>query len=209
MTIGEKILYMRKKAGLSQEELAEIVGVSRQAVSKWETGEAAPEVGKLLLLSRAFGVTADWLISDEGLPERKLEPEDRGDRDEPSPEEPRTGGAPPSNWVESVPGVLGRLLRRWGWLAGVYVAVIGAAFTLFGVLVRLLTRGFVKSASGGFGAMPGGWGFTGSFPFEDSAVSAAASPFATFGTVFIVLGLVLIVTGVVLAVFLKKKSGRR
>ncbi len=48
MTLGEKINYYRKRSKLSQEELAERVGVSRQAVSKWELGDATPEVEKLL-----------------------------------------------------------------------------------------------------------------------------------------------------------------
>ena len=57
MTLSEKIVYCRKKAGLSQEELAERVGVSRQAVSKWELADAVPEIGKLLLLAKTFGDT--------------------------------------------------------------------------------------------------------------------------------------------------------
>ena len=64
MTLSGKILYCRKKAGLSQEALAEKLGVSRQAVSKWETGEAVPELSKLVLLAAAFGVTTDWLLSE-------------------------------------------------------------------------------------------------------------------------------------------------
>lgn len=59
MTLHEKIYELRKKNGLSQEALAESLGVSRQSVSKWETGEATPEVSKLLSLSKLFGVTTD------------------------------------------------------------------------------------------------------------------------------------------------------
>ena len=55
MKLSEKIYYCRKKAGMSQEALAARIGVSRQAVSKWETGEAEPELGKLRLLAEAFG----------------------------------------------------------------------------------------------------------------------------------------------------------
>jgi transcriptional regulator with XRE-family HTH domain len=44
MKLQDKILYCRKKAGLSQEQLAERIGVSRQAISKWETGDAVPEI---------------------------------------------------------------------------------------------------------------------------------------------------------------------
>ena len=59
MNLAGKILYCRKKAGLSQEALAEKLGVSRQAVSKWETGDAVPELSKLVLLAKAFDVTTD------------------------------------------------------------------------------------------------------------------------------------------------------
>lgn len=65
MTLHEKIYILRKKNGLSQEALAESLGVSRQSVSKWETGEATPEVSKLLSLSKLFGVTTDYLLNDE------------------------------------------------------------------------------------------------------------------------------------------------
>lgn len=65
MTLHEKIYELRKKNGLSQEALAESLGVSRQSVSKWETGEATPEVSKLLVLSKLFGVTTDYLLDDE------------------------------------------------------------------------------------------------------------------------------------------------
>lgn len=64
MKLYEKIYYCRKKAGLSQEALAEKIGVSRQAISKWETGEATPELNKLPLLTSTFGVTYDWLLTD-------------------------------------------------------------------------------------------------------------------------------------------------
>lgn len=65
MHLSEKILLLRKQRGLSQEALAEQLGVSRQAVSRWETGSALPDAGNLLQLSRLFGVTADSLLSDD------------------------------------------------------------------------------------------------------------------------------------------------
>lgn len=65
MNLSEKIYYCRKKAALSQEALAEKLGVSRQAVSKWETGDAVPEIGKLMLLANTFEVTTDWLLSED------------------------------------------------------------------------------------------------------------------------------------------------
>ncbi len=69
MNLHEKVLACRKKAGLSQEELAEKIGVSRQAVSKWETGEALPELNKIIALADVFAVTTDWLLKDGGAEE--------------------------------------------------------------------------------------------------------------------------------------------
>ena len=63
MTLGESIYYYRKRSGMSQEALAERVGVSRQAVSRWELGDTTPEVGKLMALAEAFGITTDQLLS--------------------------------------------------------------------------------------------------------------------------------------------------
>lgn len=65
MKLSEKIVQLRKSQGLSQEELAERLGLSRQAVSRWESGTALPDAGNLLQLSRLFGVTADYLLDEE------------------------------------------------------------------------------------------------------------------------------------------------
>ncbi len=65
MNFSEKLYQLRKKSGLSQEELAEKLNVSRQAVSKWESGTSVPESEKLLAISRYFDVTVDYLMKDE------------------------------------------------------------------------------------------------------------------------------------------------
>lgn len=65
MILAEKIIRQRKKNGWSQEELAEKMQVSRQAVSKWESAGAIPDVEKILMLSKLFGVTIDYLLKDE------------------------------------------------------------------------------------------------------------------------------------------------
>lgn len=62
MNIADRIQSLRKEKGISQEELAEQVGVSRQAVSKWESEQSSPEVDKIILLSEYFGVTTDFLL---------------------------------------------------------------------------------------------------------------------------------------------------
>lgn len=63
--LSEKIRELRRKEGLSQEELAERVDVSRQAVSKWELGSAVPTADKLVELADFFGVSLDWLMRGE------------------------------------------------------------------------------------------------------------------------------------------------
>ena len=65
MILADKIIELRKKAGLSQEELAEKMGVSRQSVSKWEGALSIPDLDKILLMSEIFGVSTDYLLKDE------------------------------------------------------------------------------------------------------------------------------------------------
>ena len=65
MSFGENLQSVRKKNHLSQEDLAEMLGVSRQAVSKWELGEGYPEVEKLLALSKKLNVSLDSLLQSE------------------------------------------------------------------------------------------------------------------------------------------------
>ena len=80
MSFGENLQTIRKKNHLSQEGLAEMLGVSRQAVSKWELGEGYPEVDKLMLLSKKPNVSIDSLlggedaspVSGDGKPSEKI-----------------------------------------------------------------------------------------------------------------------------------------
>lgn len=64
MKLPEKIVTLRKSRGLSQEALAEQLGISRQAISRWEQGSAQPDAGNLFQLSRLFQVSADYLLDD-------------------------------------------------------------------------------------------------------------------------------------------------
>lgn len=215
MDLAGKILYCRKKAGLSQEALAEKLGVSRQAISKWETGESVPELSKLVLLAKAFDVTTDWLLSES----------------EPEPETPAAPEAPAqsSNWAESIPGVIGRLIRRYGWLYGVYTALAGLGFIVIGAVARGVSLSMERSFFGSTGMDPfGGYGgfsdFAGSGTiWYDSAGNVISSPFgssgmggggftnpvAVVGTVVIAIGVVMLIAGVVLAVYLKKRGNTK
>ena len=65
MNIGERLLKLRKQKGLSQEEIANIIGVSRQTISKWETGESNPDFDKIIPLCDLYNITTDELIRGE------------------------------------------------------------------------------------------------------------------------------------------------
>ena len=187
MKLNEKIVYCRKRAGLSQEALAEKIGVSRQAVSKWETGDAEPELNKVRPLCAVFGVSADWLLSeDEPQEEYTYNNKEHA-------AEPRQ-----NNWVESVPGVIGRLARRFGWLAGVYVSVVGVGALIFGLLIRLVitapVRGLMNDPM---------WNING-----ELNTFMKSNPAFTLGNIFVVGGVLIIIVGVILAVFLKKKLNK-
>ena len=69
MEFAEKLIALRKGKELTQEQLAEQLNVSRQSVSKWENGQAIPEVEKLVELSRAFDVTVDYLLKPSEIDE--------------------------------------------------------------------------------------------------------------------------------------------
>lgn len=76
MTMGQRLLALRTRAGLSQEALAEQLGVSRQSISKWETDGSIPDLDKLVRLSEIFGVTLDELVKGKQprMPHLRKEP---------------------------------------------------------------------------------------------------------------------------------------
>ncbi len=79
MILADKIIEERKKLGLSQEELAEKLSVSRQAVSKWEGAQSIPDLQKIILMSELFSVSTDYLLKDKMEPERKASCESDAD----------------------------------------------------------------------------------------------------------------------------------
>ena len=115
MKLHEKIYYCRKKAGLSQDGLAELLDVSRQAISKWETGEAMPETAKLPALAKAFGVSIDWLLSEE----------------EPVKENPTTSA--PADRISKFDNLTDRIIdfaekffKKYIWVSGILISLLGA-----------------------------------------------------------------------------------
>lgn len=123
MTVGQRIAQKRKELGLSQEALGERLGVSRQAIYKWESGAALPEIEKLVALSKIFSVPVGWLLGVE----------------EPEQETPRSGELTQAQ-LDMVEEIVRRYQqaqpapqrrRRWPWVLAVLVLVV--------VLVRLFS----------------------------------------------------------------------
>ncbi len=71
MSFGENLRNVRKQRNITQEELAEILGVSRQAISKWESDNGYPETEKLLVISKTLNISIDYLLNDSSVREEK------------------------------------------------------------------------------------------------------------------------------------------
>lgn len=117
MTFGKKLQEARRSAGLSQEQLAEILHMSRQAISKWETGESVPDVEKLREICGVFGVSADELLGLDGGGEKEKAAGDRG-----------------------LKSAAGFNLRRRVFTAGWVTALVGAVMTVLEYLALVLIR---------------------------------------------------------------------
>ena len=85
--IANRLLEYRKKSGLSQEELAEKIGVSRQAVSKWERSEASPDTDNLILLAEVYGVTLDELLRGKDAVNAQSDTSNKNERPDFEPDE--------------------------------------------------------------------------------------------------------------------------
>ena len=98
MNFSEKLTALRRREGMSQEQLADRLGVTRQSVSKWESGAAQPELAKLVALSELFRVSVDYLVKDY------VE----------EPEPPEKGGTSTDRLEEQVEEI-SRYFRVWAW----------------------------------------------------------------------------------------------
>lgn len=119
MTIGDRIAKYRRNQGLSQEELAEKLGISRQSVSKWERNESLPEADKIPLLAQVFSITTDELLTGE---------------------EPKAQQAPPPSRRQGAGAWVCWLFRRWGWVGGLILAGYGAAMMGVGFIGKAAFR---------------------------------------------------------------------
>ena len=91
---------------MSQSDLADLLNVLRQSVSKWETGEAKPDIDKLMTLSRVFDVSTDWLL-DENKNEEEKVVETNNDFPE---------------WINKLPKSVGLMVKKYGWIYGIYAS---------------------------------------------------------------------------------------
>lgn len=214
MKLQEKILYCRKKKGLSQEALAEQMGVSRQAISKWETGEATPEVSKLSLLAKNFDVTVDWLISEEEPEEETVKVQNIQNNEF-------------GIFNENSKGIFGKvfqLIKKYSWIAGLYIALSGLIFFGFGLGARVMFRSILGLGESQMEQMNKEYeesvddlmmfgGEMANVPMEDSfsEMENPVSPMTKitdgFTGVIMIIGGLIMIAGIGLTIWLKIKLG--
>lgn len=71
MTVGERIAQLRKQKGITQEELAQALGTTRQAISKWESGKSSPDIDYAIMIGEYFNISMDYLLLGEERPTQK------------------------------------------------------------------------------------------------------------------------------------------
>lgn len=135
MTVGQRIAQKRKELALSQEALGEQLGVSRQAIYKWESDATLPEIEKLISLSRIFSVSVGWLLGEE-------EQETVTEGKELTEEQLRMVEAIVERYLEAQPEPEPPKRRRWPILLGLAaaIAVVIVCFSLFEKLESLYTK---------------------------------------------------------------------
>lgn len=143
MKLYEKITLYRKKNGLSQEELAEKIGVSRQAVSKWETGDALPEITKLKALADTFNVTVDFLLDEETTEfSQQNQPQSISVLDKYADKI--------DDCVDNISSKSGTFFKKYGWISGILFIILGLYRTITCVLsiLPIFQFSFDSSISG-------------------------------------------------------------
>ena len=215
MKLSDKILYCRKRSGLSQEALAEKLNVSRQAVSKWETGEALPDLNNIVIIANEFGVSTDWLLKEDmEEPEATVK------------EDPKLTPQPPRQPQRSPK----RTFMKYAWILALIVALLGIPVTVEGIVmtyiggnVANIGETFTQSVNvydefgnavndleDVFGQSMGFGQYGDVFSDTASTVTATANGivgiFSLIGILIIVIGLIMTVGGTVAAIVLKKKA---
>lgn len=156
MKINEKIYILRKKSGWSQDELAEKISVSRQSVSKWETGDSVPEPVKLLALAKIFSVSTDFLLDDS-------------QQEYISPQAEKS-----SDIADKVMSKSESLFKSYGWILGLFLFLFGI-WRIISAVSTIVTF----SDAGAFGVL----GVTAFIPMAFSILTGLA--FAIVGVIMI------------------------
>ena len=195
MILGERIAYYRKKAGYSQEGLAEQLNVSRQAISKWETGEATPDAERIIALAAVLGISTDTLLLGKEEPERPYTEAETVRQPAPMPE-----------WLDHLPRHIGRLFREKGYIAGYIVAAQGLGVLLVGLLARFGFGSILSMQNSAWGMMGsvGSIGSMGSMSGMGGMSAAFRFPII-FADILCVLGGIVIIGGVALAIIWKRR----
>lgn len=177
MQLNEKIISCRKKLGLSQNDLADLLDVSRQSVSKWETGESNPDLDKLKALAKAFDVSIDWLLDEEKDNEDKKVENKNNDYPE---------------WLDKLPKNTIAMFKKYGWIYGVYSSIGGFIFIGFGILVRVMSTKFILGNS-----------FHDDIGFGSQINSSSLEMFKIFSNIIIIVGAISAIFNLSLALILK------
>lgn len=128
MTLGQKITNLRKARGMTQEELSEAIGVTRQTISKWELDTSTPDLDYLCKLCDLFGVTADYLIR----PEKETVETTPPPPTEQAPPPPRPETAPPPTSAPSAKPLSGVRFAGWAlFILGIALIQVAILFILF------------------------------------------------------------------------------
>lgn len=158
--IGDKIIILRKQRGWSQENLAEHLHVSRQSVSKWESGASVPDLDKIILLSQIFGVTTDYLLLDGPDAESERDFREDGESDDWKSEAVETGDSkanPEGKFFTSTE--VREYLEAMKWLSGRIRFCVAAL--IMSPVVLILLGGLSEYGNGGVSEnMAGGIGMT-------------------------------------------------
>lgn len=245
MKLGDKIYSCRKKAGMSQEALAEKIGVSRQAISKWEIGTAVPELGNVVALSKIFGVTTDWLLNECNDDESEYSGEEENVGSE---NNEQTDDTTPSDDVKEnnttannaydqgahIKNSVAQLVRRYGWLVGIYVAICGGGVALVGIIAKIIVNSMMSGFSNSFSGIGGMKIYTSDGQPLEPAMAAeierqlsgsignsfssysdpvfeafqSNNPVSVFSTILIVIGLVVCIAGIIIALYLKSNGSK-
>ncbi|MDO4317502.1 MAG: helix-turn-helix transcriptional regulator [Lachnospiraceae bacterium] len=201
MTLGEKITSLRSKHKMSQGDLAEKLDVSRQSVSKWETGASTPELDKLIMMSELFHITLDELVKSDSAPEEAFDKTGEGKITYIVREKQRNSKQ-----------TAGFILLS----AGLFGGVLGCVFsgTLFAISVCLLIYGVIFLVTKKYTGIVCGWVSTILFCALlyligiRLSVDGTGSSVITMLMIFLFCFFVFVMAAITIKTVIKKKTGK-